>query len=73
MSAEPGTPGLIGRFALHPRRQDRLCVVSDSVVLVSFAADQDRSAVAGALADQGFALGADGTVTRAAPIGQVSR
>jgi hypothetical protein len=59
---------IIGRLALHPRRGDRLCVVRDGVVLASFAADQDRAAVAAMLAERGFALAADGTVSRAIPL-----
>ncbi len=62
-------PEIIGRLCLHPRRGDRLCVVRDGVVLVSFAADQDRAAVAAMLAERGFTLDGNGTVTRATPIG----
>jgi hypothetical protein len=56
-------PEIIGRLALHPRRQDCLCVISGRHVLVSFAADQDRAAVAALLQAQGYAVHSDCTVT----------
>jgi hypothetical protein len=60
---------LVGRLALHPRRQDRLCVVDGTRVVHSFASDQDRAAVTALLIGQGYAVQSDLTVTAACAAG----
>lgn len=63
---------VIGRIGLHPRRGDRLCVLSGAEVLVSFPADDDRIAVVTSLRGQGFTVGRDGVVI-APPIDQATQ
>ena len=64
-----GSPEIIGRIGLHPRRLDRLCVLRGRHILASFGRDQDRAAVTAILCGQGYAVRSDLTVV-ATPIGQ---
>ena len=54
---------VIGRIGHHPRRGDRLRVLCGADVLVSFAADNDRTAVGASLRGRGFVVRRDGVVT----------
>jgi hypothetical protein len=56
---------IIGKLGLHPRRRDRLCVLSldGKTAVASFAFDQGRDEVAALLARGGYTLHNDDTVS----------